>query len=264
MKNPLDRYRDWALITGATSGIGEEFCHQLAHNNFNLVLLARREERLINLKNLLEKKYKIKAVTITADLSLNNFMYRVINQTELLEISLLINNAGFAITGGFLENNLDDELAMFNVNCRAPLMLSHYFGNKMVQLGRGGIINVSSITAFLAMPNRTNYSAAKAHNLLFSQGLYYELKDKGIDVLTLCPGSTRTEFAEISGIRRSGMSPTKVVNAALQNIGKKPIIIVGLHNKIVVFITRFLPYSLLITIGAKIIKTLRSKALKIK
>ena len=256
MNDLLQRYGKWALVTGASSGIGEEFCRFLALQKFNLVIIARRGNRLQILKDDLERQYSIIVKPVVTDLSTDYFMADIIKITDSLNVSLLINNAGFALVGEFLDNSLHDELGMFYVNCRAPIVLAHHFGTKMAQSGRGGIINISSVTAFLTMPKRTNYSAAKAHNLLFSQGLWYELKNKGVDVLAVCPGATQTEFAQISGIRNSGMLPQKVVISALNKLGKKPMLIVGANNKLVVFLTRFIPYATLIKIGAIIINKL--------
>lgn len=257
MDHLLNKYGKWAIITGASSGLGEEFCRQLANLNFNLIMIARRKERLKLLKSELLAKYSIEILIIESDLTQPNFIELIKEATLGLDIGLLINNAGFAITGNFLENNINDELKMLDIHCRAPLILSHHFGQLMLKRKHSGIINVSSVTGFIAMPSRVNYSAAKAFSLYSSEGLWFELKANGIDVLTLAPGAIKTEFGSIAGTRNSGMDTIKVAKIGLNNLGKKSLVIPGFTNKIVVIVTRFIPRQLLIKIGAVIIKNIR-------
>ena len=221
MKNFYDKYGSWAVVTGASSGIGEEFCRQLAAQKFNLVLIARRTERLQRLASILAATYSIQTKIVSVDLASDNFLRHIIAETASLDVGLLVNNAGFALTGRFLDHKLEDELALLYVNCRAPLMLAHHFGKKMAQQRRGGIINVSSVAAFMPLPFWTHYSASKVYSLYFSEGLWFELKKNGVDVLALCPGSTRTEFATVSGTSMQGMQVDPVVRCALENLGKK-------------------------------------------
>ena len=175
MRRMRDRYGPWALITGASSGIGASFARELAARRFNLVLLARREERLRELAGDLQNRYSISIQVIAADLARDDFMGVVERGTEGLDIGLLVNNAGTGEPGNFLSSDLDEEIRMLNVNCRAPIVLTHYFGRAMRQRGRGGVIFLSSVVAFAGMPAWSSYAATKAQNLLFAEGLSAEL-----------------------------------------------------------------------------------------
>jgi short-subunit dehydrogenase len=250
MQSLINKYGKWALITGASSGIGAEFAMQLAALNFNLVLVARRKEKLDQLSAELIAKNNIEALVISIDLSNPNFLESIKQQTNHLDIGLLINNAGFAITGSFLNDKLENQLSLLDVNCKAPLILSHYFGNKMLVKGSGGIINIASTAAFLPLPYWSNYAASKAYLLSFSEGIWHELKHKGIDVLAVCPGPTQTEFASIAKVNFKGMTANDVVNYALKNIGKKPTVIVGFANQFSTFFLRFFSRKTLIKFGA--------------
>lgn len=245
----INKYGPWAFVTGASSGLGEEFCRQLAAQGLNLVMVARRENRLQSLSKELQHRHGIKTRIISLDLTATNSLSVIQEKTKDLEIGLLINNAGFATTGPFLEHTLEDESSLIYLNCLVPLRLSHYFGLQMAKRRRGGIINVSSAAGFLPMPDWTNYAASKAYLLHFSEGLAFEIKDKGIDVLTLCPGDTKTEFAQVAKVNDGGMESSQVVESGLKALGKKSVIILGRGNRFVVFLCRFLPRKVLAQMG---------------
>ncbi|MES2933554.1 MAG: SDR family oxidoreductase [Pseudomonadota bacterium] len=247
------KYGSWALITGASSGIGAEFARQLAPRGMNLILVARREERLQQLAEQLRSKHAIEVMVIAADLSTPDFLQVIATQTQQCDIGLLVNNAGFALTGAFLDHSLEHELALLHVNCRAPLMLAHYFGRLMVRKKRGGIINICSASAFMPLPFWTNYSAAKSYCLQFSEGLWFELKKHGVDVLAVCPGSTKTEFASVAGTSAQGVEVAPLVTTILNNLGKKPTLIPGFGNQAAAFVARFLSRKLAILLGSKVI-----------
>lgn len=253
MKNFFEKYGSWAVVTGASSGIGEEFCRQLAVQKFNLVLIARRAERLHRLASALTGAHSIQTKVVSVDLASDNFLQRIVAETESLDIGLLINNAGFALTGRFLDHKLEDELRLLYVNCRAPLMLAHHFGRKMAQQKRGGIINVSSAAAFMPLPFWTNYSASKIYSLYFSEGLWFELKKSGVDVLALCPGSTRTEFANVAGTSMRGMQVEPVVRLAIKNLGRNISVISGIGNALVALLSRVISRKRAVIIGSKVV-----------
>lgn len=262
MKNSefCDKYGPWALVTGSSSGIGAEFAKQLAAMGMNLLLVARREERLQQLANDLAAKHEIEVRVLVQDLASADFMVSVKVVTEELEIGLLVNAAGFAITGPLLDNSVEDEQQLLNVNCRAPLLLSHFFGNKMRSRGRGGIIFLSSIVAFSAVPQWGNYAATKAYNLLLAEGLGDELKRDGVAVLALSPGPTATEFQQVAGIRDfMAMSADKVVSDALLALGRRRILIPGFLNRYNNFWLRFFPRSLNTWIFGAITERVRLK-----
>lgn len=252
-------YGPWALVTGASSGIGEEFAYQLSKYGLNLVLLARREEKLINIANKIRISTNSDVRIICADLSNDDYIHKVVNATCDIDVGLLVNSAGFAVSGDFIKNNLDTELAMLSVNCKAPLYLTHHFANKMIGRERGGIIFLSSIVAFSAINGWAGYSASKSHNLLFSESLAYELLPYNIDVVTLCPGATRTEFLKKAGLKQNiGADVSSVVSEALYALGVKKIVIPGFQNKYNIFWSNIFPRRFNVWFSSLMLKRHRS------
>ena len=216
-----ERYGPWALVTGASSGIGAEFARQLAVLGLNVAIVARRISRLEELAQYLRDKNHIQVKVIAVDLSEPDFLSLILSETRPIEIGLLVNNAGFGLARSFLDHELEKELVLLDVNCRTPLMLTHVFGRQMVERKRGGIIFVYSVSGYLATPYEATYAASKVYELFLAESLGYELKKKGIDVLALCPGSTDTEFHQISGSRAvAAMAVEPVVALALKKLGK--------------------------------------------
>lgn len=211
-----------ALVTGATSGLGREFCWQLAESGHNLVIVARDEEKLDLLATQLRQVAAIDVEVIAADLAIPEQLARVCVRLEggtgLKPIGLLVNNAGFALGKPFLDDDLDHELYGLEVMVRAVMATCYYAGNAMRQRGRGSIINVSSVAAETGMGS---YSAHKAWVRSFSEGLSEELRGTGVSVTALTPGLVRTEFHENTGIQVDSVpgfawgDPQKVVEEAL-------------------------------------------------
>lgn len=243
--NFIQRYGPWAVITGASAGIGAEFARQLAARGLNLALIARRKERLEALALQLREKFHIEVRVIVADLAQAEFAEEVGRALASLEIGLLVNNAGFGITGEFLRHDLQREVDLLAVNCRALLILSHRLAQPMAQRRRGGIIFVSSVLAFLATPYSAHYAASKAYELFLAQALGYELCRQGVDVLALCPGSTDTEFHGVAGSRPLDAMPVEpVVRLALVGLGKRSVVIPGWRNRWLVAFLKFAPRRL--------------------
>jgi hypothetical protein len=243
MQDFKHHYGPWALITGASAGLGELFARRLAERGLNLVLTARREDRLKALGQELEGEYGIQTRWIGVDFGSDQLLDTLKQQTEDLEIGLLINNAGFTNSGDFLDNSLDKELLLVHVNVRAPMLLAHHFGQLMRKRGRGGMIFTASLTSFAPIPFWANYSASKSYDLFLAEALAAELKPHGVDVLALCPGATHTEFTTYTGIFVPffAMQPEKVVDQALKRLGKRRTTVVGLLNFLIVMSYRFIP-----------------------
>ena len=238
----VERYGPWALVTGASAGIGAEFARQLSEKGLNLVLVARRRQRLEDLARDLESRNKVQVRIVTVDLSQSDFLPTILSVTNSIEIGLLVNNAGFCLAGHLIEHELEKELQLLNVNCRAPLVLTHVFGRQMAQRKRGGIIFVSSVSAYIATPFEASYAASKVYELFLAESLGYEFKKKGVDMLALCPGSTDTEFHEIAGSRPvAAMAVEPVVRLALKKLGKTSVAIPGWHNRLLVYLLKFTP-----------------------
>lgn len=235
MKRIKDKYGPWALITGASSGIGEEFSKQLAKVGLNLVLVARRKKQLDTIASLLKQTYSIEVKTISVDLTEKAFLNEIRKTTDVLNIGLLINNAGLWKMGKYVDIALEDELKMIDLNIKAPAILTHHFAPKMIINKKGGIINVASMLGYLGVPYSTVYAATKAFEVVKSEGLWYELKKLGVDVLALNPGLTKTAMIDdydFSHMPMKPSSPKLVVRTALKALGKKSQVIPGTLNKI--------------------------------
>jgi uncharacterized protein len=258
MTNFRERYGAWALITGASSGLGAEFARQLAARKLDLILVARRLDRLKELATALKLEHGIQVKTVALDLAKPNFIRTLKKQTTKLNVGLVVNNAGFGISGEFTESNLDYQVRMLDVNCKAPLIIAHEFGKTMAAHRRGGIIMVSSVAAFQGVPYMSHYAATKAYDLIFGEGLWYEMKRHRVDVVTVCPGATATEFAHVAetGPVPGSMPAAPVVEAALDALGHKAYVTTGLKNKLLVFSVRVSPRSLATRIAAQIMKKL--------
>lgn len=242
-----------ALITGASSGIGEAFARQLAPKGLSLILVARREERLRALAAELEERYPIGAEVLVADLSKPADVERVERRiAELESLGLLINSAGFGVAGGFVEGDLSKHLDMIHVHVIATIRLCRVAVPGMISHRQGAIINVSSLAAFA--PISTTYSATKAYLNVFSEALQAEVLGTGIKIQALCPGYTYSGFhdtPEYKGFKRSRipkvlwMSAEDVVAQSLNALGQKRVIFIpGFKNRLVGAIVRNLPPSL--------------------
>ena len=250
-----ERYGPWALITGASAGIGAEFARQLAASGLNLILVARRKPRLDELARQLESTHKVAVQTIAADLSHPDFISLILSAVGSLEIGLLVNNAGFGLAGNFLDHELEEELALLDVNCRAPLALTHVFGRQMAQRKRGGIIFVSSVSGFVATPFEAHYSASKAYELWLAEALGFELEKNGIDVLALCPGSTNTEFHTVAGSRPVAAMPVEpVVETAIRRLGEKAVAIPYWRNRLLVYLLKLTPRRLHTRVAGRVMR----------
>jgi len=184
-----------ALITGASSGLGAEFARQLAARGYHLVLTARREELLTALALELQQKYGVSCDIIVADLAESNGIQQVeAHLATLNSVDILVNNAGFGTNGLFSEVSAARHEDMVHVHILASLRLCHAALPKMLGQGRGSIINVASVAAFLPMIGNVNYSASKAYLVTFSEALHREVREQGVVVQALCPGFTYTGF----------------------------------------------------------------------
>jgi short-subunit dehydrogenase len=266
MKQLNDNYGSWALVTGASSGIGEEFSRQLAAKQFNLVLVARSQEKLATVATAIKQKYPVEILVVALDLSHPDFLISLSEKTALLDIGLLVSNAGGFRYGGFLKRNVQEMANLLSLNTHAHMVLAHHYGNKMKAKKKGGIILVSSMGAFSAIPYMANYTAAKAYVLSLGESLNVELKEHGIDVTVLTPGTTETpgtmQAANVDNKKLgvSFMSPDVVVQKALDGLGKKVVVIPGGMNKFSFFLgKRILSRMIMTRLIGKIIKNAISR-----
>ncbi|SRR5579883_1828881 len=215
-------YGNWALVTGASDGIGREFALILAQSGVNLVLVARRREVLESLSSALEKDFSIQTMVLPADLTHTSAVQDVINATRYVDIGLLIAAAGFGTSGRFIENRRDDELAMIDLNCRAVVDLCHHFTKRFQKRGRGGIVLMSSLLAFQGVHKAATYAATKAFIQTFAEGLRLEMKAFGVDVIASAPGPIHSGFGKRADMKMSmGQKPSVVAKATLLALGKR-------------------------------------------
>jgi short-subunit dehydrogenase len=228
--------RRHALITGASSGIGEEFARQLAKKGYDLVLVARRKDRLEKLAD--ELSQGTTTEIIEADLTAPEGMISVERRLGQGDIDLLVNNAGFGTRGEFANMPLYRELEELDLNIKALVRLTHVALGKMIERKRGNIINVGSTGSFQPVPYMSLYAATKAFVLHFSEGVHEEAKKHGVTVTCLCPGYVMTEFQQVAGIdrrripNRGILSPEQVVADALRGAAAgRAIVIPGAMNR---------------------------------
>jgi short-subunit dehydrogenase len=251
-----------ALITGASSGIGEAFAKELATRQTNLVLVARSQEKLHQLAQELQKQYNIQVEVIVKDLTESNATADIfdITKNQGLTIDLLINNAGFGDYGDFAERDGERQIKMIQLNVLALVDLTHKFLPLMRERRSGSIINVSSIAAFQPIPYLSVYAASKAFVLSFSEALWAENRDYGVRVLVVCPGPTESNFfteasfpSSFTGKTSKISTPEEVVNDALNALAKgdSTVISGGVLSKIITNMPRFLPRETLVNILEK-------------
>jgi uncharacterized protein len=250
--NFKEKYGSYALVTGASAGIGKAFAYLLAERGFNLVLVARREYRLKEIAKELSGKYKIEAVSIPMDLSKDGSAGELFGKVKELNIGLMVNNAGFGYYGRFVKQDADKFSEMIKLNILSFTLLAKIFSEYFIEKKRGGMILVSSLAAFQPTPGMALYGATKAFELLIGEAIAEEIKGKNVDITVLCPSATLTEFQTVAGgVPHDGMTAEFVANCALRCLGKKRIAIPGIGNKILGKLNRFLPRNAVTWVTAK-------------
>lgn len=245
--------KGYAVITGASSGIGTEFAKRLAKEEYPLVLVARRRERLEKLA----QELNTECVILTADLSNMDECKRIMHELDSIEIEVFINNAGFGYCGETLSIDTETELNMIDLNVKAMHLLAKLALEKMVRRNKGYVLNIASSAGLLpAGPYMSAYYATKAYVTSFTRGVAEELRRKNSDVYVgcLCPGPVDTEFNKVANVEFAlkGISAYYCANYAITQMFKKKITIVpALKMKALVILARFLPTKLYIRIAAK-------------
>jgi uncharacterized protein len=252
----------YALVTGASSGIGECFARALGARKGNLVLVARTEEKLSALAKELGSAHGIQVTPLTADLSVSGAAGRLAAtlRERQLDIGLLVNNAGFGARGRFHKLSLDRQAEMLQLNVQTLMELTHWLLSPMLEKGKGAVINVSSTASFQPVPFTAVYSASKAFVTNFSMSLAEELRPCGITVVTLCPGGTQTNFFQAShyGERKlpGGLQdPRQVVAEALKALDRGGgLVVPRVFNKFFLEIQRVVPRGWVPRFSARIFK----------
>lgn len=243
--------RPLAVVTGASSGIGEEIARQLAARGYDLALVARRTDRLHAVAESIERAHHVACAPLVANLANTDERERLCETlaADRHRLDVLVNNAGFGTHGFFHETPLDRELELIDVNCAAPVHLTKRILPWMLDRRRGWILNVASLSAFSPGPVMAMYFASKAFLLSFSEALWEECRDAGVVVTALCPGSVRTEFQQTAGIspraRTSGTVPLPVARIATDGLDAlfagRRVVVPGHQARLAAFLGRFAP-----------------------
>lgn len=217
-----NRYGAWAVVTGASEGIGYEIAYALAEKGLNLVLVARRQAVLEELASKLTRQFGVEVHVIAADLAQEDAVQRLIQATTALDVGLLVASAGFGTSGNLVEAPLAQELNMLDVNCRSVLALVHPFAQRFAAQQRGGLVLMSSLLAFQGVPRSANYAASKAYVQTLAEGLRLELAPLGVDVLSAAPGPVKTGFAARANLQMGmALHPRVVARHILDALGRK-------------------------------------------
>jgi len=256
-----DRYGEWALVTGASSGLGAEFVRQLAEKKMNIILLARREELMNILAEEVHSRFGVDTLVISQDLTQLTNPDKLLEKIGDREVGLLVNNAGYGMIGNFHTRNGNRQSQMVYLNCVVPVQLTQVFLPAMVERGKGGLIFLASTAGYQATPYFSAYGASKGFNLLLGEALWGEYHNRGVDVLALSPGFTETGFQKVAGTKStksvSVAGPVEVVSLALESLGKAPSVIHGKRNRFMAFSQRFTPRKLVIKVTGALMKRMR-------
>jgi short-subunit dehydrogenase len=254
--------REIALVTGASSGIGEALARRLAHDGLHLGLVARRGDRLEALAAELRAAHRIEVDVLPADLTKPGAVADLVGEIGRrgLDVDWLVNNAGFGTVGRFHTLPVERELDEIALNVEALVELTGRFLPAMVRRRRGVVMNVASIGAYLPSPNMATYTATKAFVLSFSEALAVELSDTGVRVLCVCPGVTRTEFQERARVD-TGYVPgflqqtaEAVADEAVRAVGHGAVVVNGTLNRLTLGALKFVPHVLLARMAAGLIR----------
>lgn len=252
----------YTLITGASKGIGYALAKLFAKDGYNLILVARSKDLLVEIKNDFEKNYNIKVITLDVDLTKKNVVSDIYNKTKELnlEVEHLINNAGFGDYGFFLDTSVEKNRNMIQLNITTLSELCYFYMKDMKERGYGKVLNVASIASFIPGPLMATYYATKAYVLSFTEALSREFKNTGVKALALCPGTTKTNFFDVASANDSNLlknmklaTPEKVALYGYKRFFKNKVVsIYGIKNRILIFLVRVAPRSMVRNIAYKI------------
>ena len=231
-----EKYGPWAVVAGASEGMGAEFARQLSARGLKVILIARRQTVLEELAARLPGESRC----LPLDLGAPDAAEKIAAFTRELDVGLLVYNAALSPIGPFLDQPLADNLRAIDVNVKTPTALAHHFAPRLVKRGRGGLMLLSSLTAFQGSPFVSTYGATKSFNLSLAEGLWAELRSQGVDVLSVCAGATATPNL-LKAVRKAppGMQqPEEVVREALAALGSGPVLIPGRFNRFASFVLR--------------------------
>ncbi|KAB2809914.1 SDR family NAD(P)-dependent oxidoreductase [Phaeocystidibacter luteus] len=251
--NFLRKYGPWAVVTGASSGIGKAIAVELANSGFKLILVGRDLSRLQNITRDFGKTVEV--IPVVADLSIETENERLIDISMRYNVGLLVLCAGYGTSGPIYHTSKDSELGMAKLNMLSSLHLTHHFANRFVGLGKGGIVLMSSIVSFQGVPRASNYAATKAYIQTLSEGLALELKGTNVDLIAGAPGPVKSGFEKRANMRlQNAIEPKLVATEILNSLGKKMTVYPGIFSKFARVGLGMLPRTIRTAIMGKIMK----------
>ena len=254
-----ERYGPWAVVTGASDGIGRAMALDLAARGLDLVLVARRQRLLDELAAQISRQHVVQTRVLPVDLATHAGVEAVCAAVEGLDVGLVGACAGFGTSGWFVEGDVDREVEMLDVNCKAVMWLAHHFGRRLAARGRGGLVLMSSIVAFQGVPRSAHYAATKAYVQTLAEGLRDELAPRGVDVVASAPGPVATGFASVAGMTMGRAASAETVAAeTLDGLGRKTTVRPGTLAKVLHASLGALPRRLRIRVMARVMAGMTS------
>lgn len=236
------RYGPWAVVTGASDGIGRAFAERLATAGINVVLAARRSDKLAEVAHSLEAAHGVRTEVVAVDLGTREGVSRLVAATSKLDVGLFVAAAGYGTSGSFLDGEIEEELAMIDLNCRAVAELAHHYGRRFAEARRGGIVLLSSLVAFQGVPRAANYAATKAYTQSLAEGLRVELAPLGVDVMAVAPGPVHSGFAARANMRMGAAdTPAVVARETVAALGRTGLVRPGWTSKLLSWSLATLP-----------------------
>ncbi|MEM8982988.1 MAG: SDR family NAD(P)-dependent oxidoreductase [Pseudomonadota bacterium] len=216
-----NRYGPWAIVTGASRGIGHALALDLASRGLNVILAARDDTELNELATVIHERHQVDVDVVIEDLATDAGTDALISAADCRDVGLFVGNAGIGSSGPFADSDINNELTMIDLNVRSLARQTFYFANRFRRRGSGGLILLSSIVCWQGVPRATNYAATKAYVQSFAEGLSRELRKDGVDVLASAPAPVDTAFLARADMRANGVSPTVVARNTLNALGRK-------------------------------------------
>ncbi len=245
------KFGPWAVVTGASDGIGRACAYTLAERGMNVVLVARRREVLDEIAGDIEQRHAVNTRVVSVDLGERSSFDLLARETADIDVGLLIASAGFGTSGPFIESDIETELSMVDLNCTALMALTHHYGRRFASRRRGGIVLMSSIVAFQGVPFAADYAATKAYVQTLAEGLRLELKPYGVDVLASAPAQVHSGFAARADMRMGrALTPHHVARGTINALGRRATVRPG-------FLSKFLEAVL------KLPRALRTRIMKV-
>jgi len=249
------KYGQWVLVTGATSGIGKEMAIKFAEAGFHLLIGGWRGLLLAKLASQWRESYGVEVISVVGDLTREEDLQALMDRSADIPVGIAVLNAGSGTSGPFLEAELDRELGMLAVNCRAVMVLSHFFARRMAERGSGALVMMSSIVAFQGVPHAAHYAATKAYVQSFGEALSQELKGKGVDVLCAAPGPVDSGFAAEADMKMgNALKPEEIAVPIIRAVGRRSQVLPGFLTKFLVYNLRMVPRWAKIRIMGQVMK----------